>query len=205
MKRPEVNRHVALVLTMLVAVMMPVADLAAAKTMASQGAKTPFSGEEMINGLLFGRGPVAAQYPELSPQTLVNVAVPQLDAKTARVLDSVVARMAQRDPVFFDRFQAAMTSGDHYLIRASIEEAGDLLWKSMTDVAQTDREAGAALAQVNELARRPTEAHGDAVLVALVAVALILFIVAIIPISYEPGSQLAVEQWVDRIATTLHH
>ena len=161
-----------------------------------------FSGEDLADGLLLGRGPLVQRFPQLSPASLSNAVVPRSDARMTRVLDTVLERMGQLDPEFFTRFEAQMTSGDHYRIRQGIDQAGLLLWRAIEDVSHTDRDAGAALAAVNRVARKPDESHADAVVVALVAVVIVLFIVLV---AYREGeaSDLAVDVWVDSIATTL--
>jgi SdpC family antimicrobial peptide len=196
------KRFVALALVALIGAFYP-ASAFAGRGPASRPTETlDFSGEELVNGLLLGRGPVVERFPQLSPMSLVTAVVPPPDAEMSRVLDALIVQMAQLDPTFFERFREAVTSGDHYSIRAAIDEGGDRVWSAIGDLAQTDREAGAVLAASALAQRQPSEAHADAVLVALVAV---LIVLAIVVVFYqdEPESELAVEMWTDRIATTL--
>jgi SdpC family antimicrobial peptide len=202
MRLPAVNRHLSLVLALLLTIVMPVSELAASQqALGAAGGRSEFSGKDLVNGLLLGRGPLVDRFPDLSPASLMDTAVVEPDAERSRVLDAVVERMVQIDPSFLDRFQAEMTSGDPYTIRPAIDDAGALLWRAVGDVARMDRAAGAALTPLTQQLK-PSEAHADAVVIALVAVVIILFI-TVIAVQGQHGPDLAVDRWIERIATKL--
>lgn len=203
MKLPNPNPHISVTMAILVTVIAPLAYLSAANSAAYAATGTPeYTGRELVNGLLMGRGAVVEAYPDLSPASLTDQEVPEPDRETSQALDAVLERMGDLDPAFFDRFQVGVTSGDHYAIREALEEASTLLWTAIADVARTDPDVGAHLPLLYKKPK-PTEAHADAVLVLLVAVVLLLVYVLAIPLAPDSEETLAVEMWIDRIATTL--
>jgi SdpC family antimicrobial peptide len=65
-------------------------------------------------------------------------------AEQAELQRYLITSMNAADPTFFTRFKAAATSGNHLVVRAAIDEAGDLMAKVLT--VHPDPEVRAAVA-----------------------------------------------------------
>lgn len=91
----------------------------------ASGDATSYDGRTLFEGLFFGIGPVADEFPELAsapaqpPQALVGA------------VDQVVSRMERLQPRFFDRFAATMTSGDRPAVERELERAQQLMARAV--------------------------------------------------------------------------
>lgn len=84
-------------------------------------ARHQYSGKELFLGLFFGQGPVAKLFPELWQSA------PPLQAEEKELVEKVVRRIELSNPSFFDNFQKAIYSGDHYTIETTMQNAANLI------------------------------------------------------------------------------
>src|SRR6185436_1705270 len=123
----SVHRHVrgpfvvALIAVFLVAAFEPAGVAAHPKA-----PPRSWSGEQMFRGILLADGPVAQILPEIRDQIRPSLLKgdPRLRRAVAVFQDQLVEALAQRDPVFFDEFAAAMRSRDRLRIQRALVDAG---------------------------------------------------------------------------------
>ena len=89
---------------------------------------TPIDGEVLFRGLVFGEGAVARTFPEIwggkqidDPSWTAEQREAVVKTKTALVAD-----MRTADPQFFDRYAAALQSGDRLRIERTLDESATL-------------------------------------------------------------------------------
>ncbi len=116
-----------------------------------QPAQRRFDGEQLVDGLVFGVGPVADVVPEatqfdfdslteeeqrdleqrleqadMSPQDLEDVrGLLERSEAFQEIRAEILDRVRTEDPTFLPRFADAIQSGDHFLIAAALDEAAD--------------------------------------------------------------------------------
>ena len=99
---------------------------------ASTSAVASLSGEQLFTGLVLGNGEAAAALPEVwnAPQILKARSESVVEASAEAEMDArVVDAIAAADPTFFSRFETAITSGRHTVIREAMQEAGSAVGK----------------------------------------------------------------------------
>lgn len=150
-----------------------------------------YDGRDLFRGLMLGYGPIADQYPHLTPD--IGTPTPEQAREAEQLIDTV----HKLDPTFLDRFATDITSGNHITIDRTLTHAKNLLTEALTAHGVTDAEVSLA---------------DDVEIVVWVHTAYLFPIVLPLPpvtylVAYErvssPSSGLDWERWVDRIATTL--
>ena len=128
----------------------------------------PQDGETLFRGLVFGEGAVAKEFPEIwggkkidDPSWTADQREAVLQAKTALIAD-----MRTADPTFFDRYGAAIQSGDRLRIERMLDESGKLL-RQVAD----SRIAAAQNA-------KPGDANGTCIFVAIGGFIVVFVVVA---------------------------
>lgn len=107
------------------------------------GAKTEsWTGEQIVDGLFFGRGPVAALFPEFIAD------VPPASREDQETLDRVMERLRSDDATFFERFREAMESGDHLVIRRELRVAAERIWSTLLAESESDPSIASANTQL---------------------------------------------------------
>jgi len=155
----------------------------------------------LFRGLFFRQGPVAQQNPGLA----IAPATPT--GQGAVVLNTLIAKMRQMDPRFFNRFATGIQSGSRLRILAAIKDAQLVFDKAMvaTYHAQPASKSGG---QVGYCFFGPIALAIAAVVVLVLAGAGAVVVVAAAAAVYvyfwapasDPASRLAQEKWVNRIA-----
>jgi SdpC family antimicrobial peptide len=90
-------------------------------------ARKRLSGEEVFRGLVLGEGTVAEQFPEVWGSFSHRQFTLEEREAHERTKAQLVADIRQADPTFFDRFGAAMQSGDHLRIERAMDESAVLV------------------------------------------------------------------------------
>ena len=91
-----------------------------------------WDGETLFRGLFFGEGPVAQLFPEVWKPIQAKAGY-QKDPRVREIEDRIIAYIRQNEPLFFDRFQRAMTSGDHLTIQEGLAEGGRLIQEALEE------------------------------------------------------------------------
>lgn len=89
-------------------------------------------GETFFRGILLGQGPLVHELRSLRPMldltTLVND--PAILAASRELEQRLVRDIRTADPTYFDRFEDALTSGDHLRIRAALHDARRVVFET---------------------------------------------------------------------------
>lgn len=127
-----------------------------------QSVQRRFDGEELIDGLVFGVGPVADVVPEatqfdfdglseegrrdleqrlqqaeMSPEDLEDLrGLLERSEAFQEIRAEILDRVRSDDPTFLPRFADAIQSGDHFLIAAALDEAADKVGAAATGAAE---------------------------------------------------------------------
>lgn len=156
-----------------------------------------YSGEELFEGLLLNHGAVAEDHPDVL-----------LDPELAGVVSDEVAgafmnAVGEEHPEIFDQLETAVESGDPYAVRAALYDSRDVIEALTT-------ETNSAPGEVTPFA--DTVCSITACGVSFVAVAFFIVWAAVIrpkaaaafsESAETPSQTLAMDEWVNRIVTTL--
>ena len=128
----------------------------------------PKDGETLFRGLVFGEGEVAKAFPEIwggkkidDPRWTAEAREAVVQAKAALISD-----MRTADPGFFDRYGAALQSGDRLRIERMLDESGKLL-RQVADSRIAAAQSGA-----------PGDANGTCIFVAIGGFLVVFVVVA---------------------------
>ncbi|MDP3949530.1 hypothetical protein [Microbacterium sp.] len=166
---------------------------------ASTGVDTAvsYSGEELFEGLLLNHGVLAEEHADVL-----------LDPELAGVVSDEVAgaflnAVGEEHPEIFDQLETAVESGDPYAVRAALYDGRDVIEALTT-------ETNSAPGEVTPFA--DTVCSITACGVSFVAVAFFIVWAAVIrpraaaafsESAETPSQTLAMDEWVNRIVTTL--
>lgn len=92
-----------------------------------------FSGAELYRGIILAHGPVAGLIPEIRDQLLPPRFAQDRQLRRAIEMfqDRLIEEIGLTHPQFFDRFAAAMRSGDHLAVQDGLESAGRVTLESL--------------------------------------------------------------------------
>jgi SdpC family antimicrobial peptide len=159
-----------------------------------------YGGETLFRGLFFHQGPVGQKLPDLA----IAPTAPAGDGAT--VLDTLIAKMRQSDPRFFNRFASGILSGNRLKILAAIKDAQTVFDNAVVAtyharVVTNGTQIGYCLYGVLAVAVALVlvVVGAGAVVVAAVAAAVVVWVWFWAPAS-DPASRLAQEKWVNKIA-----
>jgi SdpC family antimicrobial peptide len=165
-----------------------------------------FDGASLMRGLYFGLGPVAQEYSQL-------VMVQVEGEEHAPTVDLLLADVEQLEPGFFDRYAAAMYSGNQVEIQYANEDAARLLHTAATarypDMETTEVGDGRGMCINIALVVNAAVVVNAAAAVnifAAWAVSIYRHVQFWAASPREPESQpggLTYERWVDEVAATL--
>lgn len=85
-----------------------------------------YDGRDLFRGLMLGYGPIADQYPHLTPD--IGTPTPEQAREAEQLIDTV----HKLDPTFLDRFATDITSGNHITIDRTLTHAKNLLTEALT-------------------------------------------------------------------------
>lgn len=96
------------------------------------GMATALDGETFFRGVLLGRGPLTDEFRSLRalPDLETLVDDPDLLARARELENRLVDDIHTADPGYFERFEAAMTSGDHLRIRSALVDARRVVYQT---------------------------------------------------------------------------
>ena len=90
-----------------------------------------YDGRDLFRGLMLGYGPIADQYPHLTPD--IGTPTPEQAREAEQLIDTV----HKLDPTFLDRFATDITSGNHITIDRTLTHAKNLLTEAVTTITGT--------------------------------------------------------------------
>ena len=159
-----------------------------------------YDGETLFRGLFFRQGPVGQKLPGLA----IAPMAPTGDGAT--VLDTLVAKMRQSDPRFFNRFASGILSGNRPKILAAIKDAQTVFDNAL--VAAYHATVATKGSQIGYCVFGPIAIAIAAVVVLVVVGAGAVVVVAAAAVVWvwfwapasDPASRLAQEKWVNKIA-----
>ncbi|MDC0713782.1 sporulation delaying protein family toxin [Stigmatella sp. ncwal1] len=170
----------------------------------SMARRQAFTGSELYTGMVFGVGPAAAQFEEIwqRPEIKAHLEKPGVADQREQAAAQLIAKVAEQDPTFFDRFSRDLRSGSHLTIDRLLTE--------------TKEKTQAAVAALRQEARLPDELNASAVspelgtwlyvetaVAAIFVVAVTVFItqIDVTPVTDGPqASALRRDTWVDLLA-----
>jgi SdpC family antimicrobial peptide len=163
------------------------------------GPAPEYDGETLFRGVILGQGEVAELIPEIRDHYGLEQRVSSKEDRQANIetFDDIVAQVGATHPGYFDRFGAAMQSGDHVQIRRTLVEAAAITLDAVDQLGIS--------VEIPELVDRNKCAAAAVVLVVAVAVALWLWVYAENQ-AFAPTSEhhrLLQEQIIDSIALRL--
>ncbi|WP_342742396.1 sporulation delaying protein family toxin [Stigmatella aurantiaca] len=171
-----------------------------------QSQQQPLNGQTLYKGMVFGIGPDAHHFDDIwkRPEIQAKLEGPDVEANQSMAAERVIAKIAQMDPAFFDRFARALSSGNHATIDRLLTETKE---KTHSAAAVLRREAG----QPGDISAgdggSPTAAgtwlyEETVVAVAVVAVLVIAVTqIDVTPVIANPSSSpLLRDEWVDKLA-----
>jgi SdpC family antimicrobial peptide len=90
------------------------------------------SGEELFTAIFFGVGEVAEQLTVHTERTemIKGLSEDQKQQMRSNISD-IVWQITNDDPAFFETFKGKITSGDHLLVKRTIQETGVLVFEKM--------------------------------------------------------------------------
>lgn len=176
----------------------PPADADLEDDTAEQASQLP-SGQALYRGMVLGEGPAAKLFPEIWESRTVQDKVAISEEERRAAADSVVSWISRKDPTFFQRFGADLTSGDREAIAAILDETRDLTVAAVKEVSAGKRRGGASPGEDRGLG---VFLYGDVAVVYDIAVAVVAVafgFVAVTPADKSEG-HLQQDAWVDALA-----
>ena len=109
------------------------------------------NGEQLFAGIYFGFGPYAENLSIYNEQRRKTDQLTEEDkAEVSKRINQLTAAINASDPVFFDNFQQAVTSGNHLTIRGAVKEGAIKFYENMDAIFP---EMKAVISQIDEDAK----------------------------------------------------
>ena len=156
-----------------------------------------YDGETLFRGLFFRQGPVAQRLPNLS------IAPRAPAGQEIATLDTLIAKMRQTDPQFFNRFATGIQSGNRVKVLAAIKDAQTVFDNVLTAAyharAVVNPDTGDCLFLAAVLAVVLVVAGAGVLVVVVAGAAVLVYVYFWAPVT-NSASRLAEEKWVNQIA-----
>lgn len=136
--------------------------VAGADSPPASAASQSFTGREILRGLMFGQGPVADLFPEITEiLRSLEKRIPASERdRFHRAQDALLTKIDEAHPTFFETFRADMQSGDPLAIQAALRRMQRVVL-SLAPLTQEEIEGYREEARNGTLARRARAAFED--------------------------------------------
>ncbi|MFP2904936.1 sporulation delaying protein family toxin [Pyxidicoccus sp. 3LFB2] len=174
-------------------------------TPSSESRPQTLSGHNLYKGMVFGVGPAAHHFDDLwqRPELKSKLEGADLQAKRDTAAEAIIAKIAQQDPTYFERFANDLRSGDHLAIDRLLTETKERTFAA----AEALRQDAGMKGELTLSDSRQVEAGTWFYVETVVAVALAaVLVVAVTQIDVTPvmdgpqSSALRRDVWVDMLA-----
>lgn len=167
-------------------------------------AREQFTPRELFDGLILGMGPVAEQHPELNPATIAPAVARDQDEKDEKASRELATRLVDNieaeNPGFLPSFATNVTSGDPYVVQASVEDAAQKLVDAYEAVTGTDPRLALG---ANSTRQAEPEVYLDIYAVGYAVIFIFVAVIDTTPRAASQETELGFERWVGRTAVTL--
>ncbi|NOJ78103.1 sporulation delaying protein family toxin [Myxococcus xanthus] len=158
------------------------------------------SGQSLFKGMAFGLGPDAHHFDDIwqRPEIKERLGEDTL-AKREQAAESVIAKMAQLDAAFFERFNKDLRSGNHLVVDQLLTDTRTLVMSAVNELAKTgDQEGGVGIGSMEHVQAGLTVYIETAAAVILLV---FLFITQfdMTPVMESEASRLKRDVWVDML------
>ncbi|WP_141618843.1 sporulation delaying protein family toxin [Myxococcus sp. AB036A] len=158
------------------------------------------SGQSLFKGMAFGLGPDAHHFDDIwqRPEIKERLGDDTL-AKREQAAESVIAKMAQLDAAFFERFNKDLRSGNHLVVDQLLTDTRTLVMSAVNELSKTaDQEGGVGIGSMEHVQAGLTVYIETAAAVILLV---FLFITQfdMTPVMESEASRLKRDVWVDML------
>ncbi|QDE93114.1 hypothetical protein BHS06_31325 [Myxococcus xanthus] len=158
------------------------------------------SGQSLFKGMAFGLGPDAHHFDNIwqRPEIKERLGDDTL-AKREQAAESVIAKMAQLDAAFFERFNKDLRSGNHMVVDQLLTDTRTLVMSAVNELSKTaGQEGGVGLGSMEHVQAGLTVYIETA---AAVIILVFLFITQfdMTPVMESEASRLKRDVWVDML------
>ncbi|NOK01797.1 MULTISPECIES: sporulation delaying protein family toxin [Myxococcus] len=158
------------------------------------------SGQSLFKGMAFGLGPDAHHFDDIwqRPEIKERLGDDTL-AKREQAAESVIAKMAELDAAFFERFNKDLRSGNHLVVDQLLTDTRTLVMSAVKELSKTaDQEGGVGIGSMEHVQAGLTVYIETA---AAVIILVFLFITQfdMTPVMESEASRLKRDVWVDML------